>query len=692
MKKYVIKKRAPGPGENLLNQQNHPDQLPDHPKHSKHYLIDYKNELNPQQYQAATALNGPYLVIAGAGSGKTRTLIYRVAYLVENDISPSAILLLTFTRKAAQEMMHRASTILDDRCRRVAGGTFHSFANTILRNYALYINMLPNFTILDRADSEDIINIIRSRLELNKKEHRFPRKNTIANIISRAVNKCIDIEAVVMAEYPQFAEQCDQIIKVTELYHQYKKEKQILDYDDLLVKLLELLKTSNEVREKLSANYQYIMVDEYQDTNRLQAEIAVYLASGHQNIMAVGDDSQSIYSFRGAHFQNIMDFPRLFPGTQIITLEQNYRSIRPILDLTNAIIQQAKEKYSKVLFSQIEGDQKPVFLVTIDEQEQAAFIAQRVLALREEGIPLKEIAVLFRASWHANALEIELKHAGIPYRKYGGLKFSESAHVKDILAYMRILHNIFDEIAWLRLLLLIHGIGPVSAQKITTKIIRNGGNLQELIAPDFAKSLYYNNLKKLYALLARLYGSNLRPAEKLEAVIDYYIPIFEETYDDFRRRREDLNSLLRITERYTDLEHMLTDLALEPPETSQVDAEKTDKEDEYMVLSTIHSAKGLEWHTVFVIHLVEGYFPGIQSVDSEEDIEEERRLFYVATTRAKKNLFLLAPELEARSARWSGFDSLAMAFSLKSRFISEIPDFENLAEVGVLEFAEDDPF
>lgn len=677
MKKYKIKKRTTGAA-------------PVKPADGK-FLIDYKAELNPQQYKAVTALEGPHLVIAGAGSGKTRTLIFRVAFLVENKVAPQSILLLTFTRKSAQEMMRRASTILDERCGKVAGGTFHSFANITLRKHALDINMLPNFTILDRGDSEDIISIIRAKLGLNKKKQRFPRKNTLMNIISKAVNKCIDTEDVVMEEYPQFEDHCENITKVAELYKQFKKEKQAMDYDDLLVNLLELLKNNEEARKKISRTYKFIMVDEYQDTNRLQAEIAVLLASGHNNIMAVGDDSQSIYSFRGANFRNIMDFPKLFPGAQIITLEQNYRSIRPILDLTNAIIEQAKEKYSKTLFSEIDGRQKPIYIDALNEEEQAAFIAQRVLELREEGVPLDKIAILFRASWHANTLEVELKSAGIPYVKYGGLKFADAAHVKDTLSYIRVLHNVYDEIAWLRLLLLIEGIGPASANKIIAKIMQSGGNLEELLALDFAKKKYFPDLKKLHAVLARLAGSRLKPAEQLEQIVEYYLPLFETVYDDYRRRREDLNSLVRISGRYSNLELMLTDLALEPPETSQVDVEETDTEDEKLILSTIHSAKGLEWHTVFVIHLVDGYFPSMQSVDRDEEMEEERRLFYVAATRAEKNLYLITPELEARTARWTGFDPMALAFSEPSRFIAEIPDFEELTEVIALEF-EEEPF
>jgi DNA helicase II / ATP-dependent DNA helicase PcrA len=677
MKKYKIKRSAAAA----------PKKAP-----KKDYVIDYEAELNPQQYQAVTSIEGPHLVIAGAGSGKTRTLIYRVAYLVENNISPQSILLLTFTRKASQEMMRRASSILDERCRRVSGGTFHSFANTILRKYALNIQMTPSFSIVDRSDAEDIIGIIRTQLELNKKKRRFPRKGTIMDIISKSINKRRDIEDIVLEEYTNYQHDCDDIQKVAGLYHEFKRQKQVMDYDDLLVNLKKLLQENEDVRKKVSSTYRYVMVDEYQDTNRLQAEITLLLASEHNNVLAVGDDSQSIYSFRGANFRNIMDFPDLFPGTEVITLEQNYRSTRPILDLTNAVIEQAKEKYSKELFSDISGTQKPVYIDALDEQEQAAFVTQRILELREEGVELSNIAVLFRASWHANELEVEIKNANIPYVKYGGMKFAEAAHVKDVLAYMRVLHNVYDEISWLRFLLLIEGIGPATASRITANIFQAGGDISQLLGQDFAKKKYFGELKKLHALLSRLAGSSLKPSEKLEAVIKYYKPLFELKYDDYRRRRLDLESLQRITERYTSLEQMLTEMALEPPDTSQVDVDAADQEDEKLILSTIHSAKGLEWHTVFIIHLVDGYFPSMQSIDNEGQLEEERRLFYVAATRAKHNLYLLTPELESRSYGWGSFDASGLVFSEPSRFIEEISNFNELTEVGLIEFEDGDPF
>jgi len=380
----------------------------------KDYKIKYEEELNEKQLEAVKTLEGPLLVIAGAGSGKTRTLIYRVARLVEEGIKPENILLLTFTRKASQEMLRRASLLLDKRCGKIAGGTFHSFGNIILRKYAKLLGFRNNFTILDRSDAEDVLNLLRTRLGYNKKKTRFPRKQTILKVISNAINKSTSIGDILSEEYPHFMDNLPEIEYMAKEYKIYKKEHSLMDYDDLLVYLKILLEQNEGVKEKLSEYYKYIMIDEYQDTNRLQAETGRLLAFRHNNIMAVGDDSQSIYSFRGANFRNIMDFPKIFPGAKIITIEENYRSTQPVLDLTNNIIKHAKEKYSKTLFTKNEGTGKPVFITAQNENYQSAFIVQRVLELREEGIPLNQIAVLFRSGWHSNELEIELAAGNIP--------------------------------------------------------------------------------------------------------------------------------------------------------------------------------------------------------------------------------------------------------------------------------------
>jgi DNA helicase-2/ATP-dependent DNA helicase PcrA len=612
--------------------------------------IDYQKELNPAQLEAVRSTDGPHLVIAGAGSGKTRVLVYRVAYLVEKGARPDQVLLLTFTRKAAEEMLRRAAGLLDERCKRVSGGTFHSFAHLALRRYAPLLGIANNFTILDEEDACDAINLIRAQLGLHKTDKRFPRKKALLEVISKSVNKSEDIEAVLYEEYPQFIEWVEQVKKVRAAYAKYKREKSLLDYDDLLVFLKDLLVNHEQVRLRLSRAYQYIMVDEYQDTNKLQAYIACLLAAEHKNIMVVGDDCQSIYSFRGADVNNIMDFPKLFPGAKVITLEENYRSTQPILDLTNAVIRQARGQFEKNLFTRKQAKELPVFVEAADENVQSKYIAEKILQLREEGRGLGEIAVLFRSGWHSNDLEVELASRGIPFAKYGGLKFSEAAHIKDVLAYLRIVLNSSDEVSWYRCLLLIPGIGPKSAEKIIAAKLQ-GGKM-----PLAGARL--DEVNKLFALFKEA-PSAAAPEELAAAFIKYYQPLLREKYDDFHKRLNDLDSLLRIAGRYDALESFLSDMALEPPERGSAEAGFKDKDDQRLALSTIHSAKGLEWHTVFVIYCCEGHLPSYLSLENEEDIEEERRLLYVACTRAKDNLFLLKPRLDRD------------IFTQPSRFLSE---------------------
>ena len=438
------------------------------------FRINYRDELNPAQYEAAITTEGPVLVVAGAGSGKTRTLVYRVARLVETGIDPANLLLLTFTRKAAGEMLRRASLLLDGRCDRVAGGTFHSFANTVLRRHGRAVGLEARFTILDRGDSEDVINLLRAELGLYKKDKRFPRKQAIAEIYSMAVNKSLPLPQLVEDAYSHLLDHLPDLVALHERYAAYKCERQLLDYDDLLVKLRDLLQTSADVRLRLSRVCRYIMVDEYQDTNALQAEIVRLLASGHDNVMAVGDDAQSIYSFRGANFRNIMDFPALFPGARVIALEENYRSTQGILDLTNAIIERARERYTKNLFTSRGPGVAPVLVAAETEQYQSRFVCQRILELREEGVPLSDVAVLFRSSYHSFDLELELSRHDIPFVKRGGFKFIEAAHIKDVLAHLRIVANPRDAVSWHRILLLLEGIGPRSSEDIIRWILETG--------------------------------------------------------------------------------------------------------------------------------------------------------------------------------------------------------------------------
>src|SRR5690242_16279519 len=419
--------------------------------------IDYAAALNPQQLAAVTAGEGPSLVIAGAGSGKTRTLVYRVAFLIDSGVDPSNILLLTFTRKSAQEMLQRAGELIGLRSERVCGGTFHSVANMLLRRYGRTIGLEPGFTILDRSDAEDLIALVRSQLGLNEKDKRFPRKGTIAEIFSKSENMLRTLDDIVIEEFSHFADHLEALSQLQAGYRAAKRQ---------------LLVQDAHAREAISRLYRYILVDEYQDTNRLQADVIRNLAASHQNVMVVGDDSQSIYAFRGATFKNIMEFPALFPGATIYKLEENYRSTQPILNLANCIIEEAAEKYTKHLFTRKLDGPLPTLAEAAGENAQSRFIAQKILELREEGVPLNEVAVLFRSSFHSFDLEIELSKHGLPFIKRGGVKFIETAHVKDLLAHLRVVANPLDAVSWHRILMLVEGVGPKKAQDLLTVLVK----------------------------------------------------------------------------------------------------------------------------------------------------------------------------------------------------------------------------
>ncbi len=630
------------------------------------FLINYQEELNPSQYTAAATHQGPLLVLAGAGSGKTRTLVFRLARMVEEGIDPASILLMTFTRRSAEEMLQRAEELLGNRCDRVTGGTFHSFANTILRRYAKLLGFANSFTILDRSDSEDVINLIRSRMGLDKKDRRFPRKNTIMEIVSLAANKTCEVAAILDEQFPHLLNELDELSQIEEHYRSYKLERSLLDYDDLLTYLRDLLRNHPQVAERLSHTFRYIMVDEYQDTNRLQADIIRLLAHSHNNVMAVGDDAQSIYSFRGATVHNIFEFPDLFPDTQIIKLEENYRSTQPILDLSNEIILQAKESYTKNLFTRREEGVKPVLVEAESERYQSRFVGQKILELHESGVPLPEIAILFRSSFHSFDLEIELSKRNLQFVKRGGFKFIETTHIKDVLAHLRIIANPLDAVSWHRVLLLLEGVGPKSSEAILSHVLEGTDQFLRLVTYK-GRGTMSAALKSLAETLMIASDEELKPAEKLEAIVRYYLPILKRRHhDDHPKRQKDLEHFTIITERYKSLDRMLSDMALEPPNSSVGDVVVTEGEDEgLLTLSTIHSAKGLEWHSVFIIWAVEGRFPAVYNKDDDE-LEEERRLMYVAATRAKENLFISYPI--------NIFDrATGMVLSKPSRFLDGIP-------------------
>lgn len=607
----------------------------------KSYKIDYENELNQAQLEAVLHKDGPLLIIAGAGSGKTRTLTYKVARLIEDGVSPENILLLTFTRRAAREMISRAENILGAGLGKITGGTFHSFANMILRRYARFADLKNNFTVIDRSDAEDVVNHIRGKI-IDKKEKRFPKKSTILDIYSKTINKDIPIEDIIKKEYKQFEHCTEKLIEIANAYNNYKKERSMLDYDDLLLYLKALLMSNEEVRKQISLKYKYVLIDEYQDTNSIQAQIVRLIASEHNNVTAVGDDSQSIYSFRGANFKNILEFPNLYEGCKIVTLEQNYRSSQNILDFANKILEQAKEKYSKELFSTIQSSEKPAIICCENTHAEGEFVVQRILEFcNEDGLSLDDIAVLSRSASLMFDVETQLVKQKIPYRKIGGLKFTETAHVKDITAYLRIILNPYDEISLNRILLLQKGIGVSTINKLLPVLTIQGSKATADMLP--VKPSQRADLGNLLTLLSEARNQIADPKVVTEKVLAYYEPILMEHYDDASKRLKDFDHILYLSSKYLNLEDFLSDMALEPPDSSITDTEEGAVMDECLTLSTIHGAKGTEYKAVFVIGAVDGRFPSMYSFNSPEELDEELRLFYVAVTRAKTYLYVSYP-------------------------------------------------
>ena len=601
-----------------------------------------KERLNPSQFQAVTSVKGPVLVIAGAGSGKTRVIEYRVLHLVQNGINPHTILLLTFTRKAAREMISRASKH-DHQCKNIEGGTFHSFAYKLLRKYARAIGFTGTFIILDESDSQEAIHRCATKLGFFERKKRFPKKDTLRSVISMSANKNISLGEILKKEYPHFVEYLEDLENLRNMYTSYKVERNYVDYDDLLI-YLKILLENTAIRGRLSMKYQYIMVDEYQDTNIIQGDIAYLLAEKHRNIMVVGDDAQSIYGFRGASHENIMRFPERFPECSIITLEENYRSTQPILDVANAILENMKNKYSKCLVSaKHQSGGKPQLLFFKDVYEEAEWVAGIIKQHMDEGMPLSHQCVLFRSMYLSIPLQSELSRRNIPYETYGGLKFYETAHVKDMMAHMKILVNPMDELAWNRALMLVERIGPKTAAMITDEVM-SYSSLNEMlnhISSRYAMNVSFSDgLAKLSEMLNKTNDDMINVGEIFSLILSYYTPLLRDKYDDWHLRLNDLEALRQISMRYDALAELLEDFAIEPPERGVwgIDPE-TKEEEKPLVLSTIHSAKGLEWDSVVIMGLVDGVLPISFALGSEEEIEEEQRLFYVAVTRARNRCF-----------------------------------------------------
>jgi DNA helicase-2/ATP-dependent DNA helicase PcrA len=636
-------------------------------------VIDYEKELNEAQFKAVTTTDGPLLIVAGAGTGKTRTLVYRVARLVEVGVKPESILLLTFTRRAAASMLTRAAALADARCQRVSGGTFHSLGHSVLRKFADHAGVAKNFTVLDQSDTEDLIDLLRRQIRITKAQH-FPRKRTIAAIFSMMVNKVQSLKQVLNQQYPQFVDERSNLETLFKSFEDFKRNRHMLTYDDLLVRFREGLEASAEMREQLGDQYRYIMVDEYQDTNKLQAQIVKLMTARHDNVAVVGDEFQSIYSFRGASHRNMLEFPKLFPAAQIIKLEENFRSTQPILDVANAIIADVKESYKKRLYSRIDGGQPPVVVSARDENEQSRFVAQRIADLREAGVPLSDIAVLFRSSSHSFDLEIELGRAGVPFRKFGGIRFAESAHIKDALAFLRVVVKPSDTLSWFRALKLIDHIGDATVYQILehlgveqreVRAARSKAGIFKKLIRFPARPAYKTQLLRM----ARVFMTMLEcktPGEQLSAVLRFYRPLLKNKYDDVQRRGRDLEHLQTIAKRYKTPAKLLDDIALDPSEaTAQENAPR--RSSGFVTLSTVHSAKGLEWDHLFVIWMTDGWFPSSRFQDEFDDYDEERRLLYVATTRAKKELHFVYPAVDVyRGPETDGTPTL-------SRFLEPIP-------------------
>ena len=623
-------------------------------------------DLNPQQREAATHGDRPLLIVAGAGTGKTATLVHRVAWLIAQGVDPGRVLLLTFTRRAAADMLRRAETLLHRLGRpgatRVWGGTYHAIANRLLHRYGKAVGLPPAFSVHDRTDSEDLLNVVRTELNLAKTDKRFPKKGTCMAIYSRCVNAREKLDDVLRGHFPWCKDWHDELKQLFDGYVDRKEAGGVLDYDDLLLYWHALLtppekgsgvispqKSDSTSSSPLSAPgdavrrlFDCVLVDEYQDTNTLQAEILYGLSPEGKGLTVVGDDAQSIYAFRAATVRNILDFPKHYPNASIVTLEQNYRSTQPILAATNRVIGLARERYAKNLWSQRAAGERPRLVNCEDESDQAQYVIRHILEHREAGVDLRRQAVLFRASHHSMLLETDLARANIPFHKFGGLRFVETAHVKDLLAFLRLAENPRDVVAGGRLLPLLPGIGPGRARQLMESLFQSGGNFAvwaEWKPPAGAALLW----PKFVALLQGLAGTSEELPAQLHGVRIFYAPLLEGKYDHVEPRLRDLEQLEVIASRYRSRQRMLLEMTLDPPSSTQDLAGPPTLDDDYLVLSTIHSAKGLEWDAVYVIHAADGNIPSDMATKNPEEIEEERRLFYVALTRAKNWLYVCYP-------------------------------------------------
>ena len=682
-------------------------------------LTRYRSELNDEQFQVVTAKPQAALVVAGAGTGKTRAITYRVAYLIEHGVSPQRIMLATFTNRASREMLRRVEGLTGSQnVHRVWGGTFHRIANLILRRHAVSIGFEPNYSILDSEDARDLINVCVDEAAIDTSKRRFPKAEVVQSIISYANNTDLPIENVIAGKYPYFELLTAQIKRVDTIYQTRKQERNVMDYDDLLLNVKRLLVEKKDIADIYAEQFQHILVDEYQDTNRLQAEIIDLLAVKHRNVMVVGDDAQSIFAWRGAEFTNIYEFPKRYPEAALYKLETNYRSTPEILGLANTSIACNRKQFPKMLTAvKRSRDLKPALVPCSDVEQQSAFVASRILELRDEGTPLEEMAVMYRSHYHSIELQLELTRRGIPYRVQSGVRFFEQAHIKDVISYLRIIVNPRDELAWKRVLKMIPGVGNATANRVYEAMaVRAGYGSGPLTAEDnvagtnetdvtsvlksvilqpppiaggpdsFARLRSSQSFKKFILLLEILVQQENRgqPAKQIELVLTHgYEQYLQENYENADLRIEDLKGLAAYATRYKSTEDFLSELALlsterfkEPQPLVGEDLLEGADEDELLTLTSVHQAKGLEWKAVFIIWAAEGKFPSPRSLREIDSEEEERRLWYVAVTRAKDELYLTYPLLMTDYNRQT-------VLQKPSRFITECP--ADLLEVWDLE-------
>jgi DNA helicase-2/ATP-dependent DNA helicase PcrA len=612
-------------------------------------------ELNDAQREAVAHGEGPLLIVAGAGTGKTATLAARVARLLADGVRPERLLLLTFSRRSAREMTSRAERMAADAgagidASRIWSGTFHAVGNRLLRLHGRALGLDPSFTVLDQSDAADVLHLLRDELGFSGRERRFPRKETIAGIYSRTVNAGEPLGDVLRRRYPWCIDEADGLRDIFRAYTERKRAQHVLDYDDLLL-FWKALATSPATRTQLADMFDHVLVDEYQDTNALQADILEGLrpADTRRNLTVVGDDAQAIYGFRAATVRNILEFPERFPGATLVRLERNYRSTPPILDASNAVIALSPQRHEKTLWSSRRGEGVPTLRTCLDEAEQCDAVCEAVLAHREEGVPLKEQAVLFRAAHHSDHLEVELTRRNIPFVKYGGLKFMEAAHVKDTLAIVRVLENPHDEVAWFRVLQLPEGMGPATARRLMLAIgVRTSDDGSPLLRfLDEPIDVPKAGLEGIQELRSALRGcadeTVLSPAAQIERLRTFLAPVFARRYDASVARLRDLDQLAALAAGYEARGRFLAELTLDPPSSTGDLAGPPLLDEDWLVLSTIHSAKGLEWDVVHVIHAADGMIPSDMATGDDDEIEEERRLLYVALTRAREALHVYRP-------------------------------------------------